>query len=160
MKILIIGNIASGKSTLAKKLSKQMNIKHYEIDSIVHDDTLHIRRSLPQQLHLIHMINKNNDWIIEGVLRSDLDILLELADKIIYLEISSYIQRMRILTRFIKQKLKMEKANYKPTFHMLKNMYKWSNHFDKSQLKQRLKPYQYKLEIIHYHRSFQNKKEN
>lgn len=134
-----------------------MNIKYYEIDSIVHDDTLH---PLPQQLYLIHMINKNNDWIIEGVLRSDLDILLELADKIIYLEISSYIQRMRILTKFIKQKLKMEKANDKPTFHMLKNMYKWFNHFDKSQLKQKLKPYQYKCEIIHYHRSFQNKKEN
>ena len=38
MKILIIGIVASGKSTLATKLSKQLNIKHYEIDLIVHDD--------------------------------------------------------------------------------------------------------------------------
>lgn len=38
MKILIIGIVASGKTTLAKKLEQQLNIKHYEIDSIVHDD--------------------------------------------------------------------------------------------------------------------------
>jgi len=38
MKILIIGAVGTGKTTLAKKLSKKYNIKHYEIDSIVHDD--------------------------------------------------------------------------------------------------------------------------
>lgn len=86
MKIFIIGNVASGKSTLAKKLSKQTNITHYEIDLIVHDDTLHLHRSLNQQFALIKTINQNNDWIIEGTLRNDLDILLELADKIIFLD--------------------------------------------------------------------------
>ena len=38
MKILIIGIVASGKTTLAKKLSRKTNIEYYEIDSIVHDD--------------------------------------------------------------------------------------------------------------------------
>lgn len=38
MKILVIGIVASGKTTLAKKLSKESNIEHYEIDTIVHDD--------------------------------------------------------------------------------------------------------------------------
>ena len=38
MKILIVGIVASGKTTLAKKLSSQNNIKYFEIDSIVHDD--------------------------------------------------------------------------------------------------------------------------
>ena len=38
MKILIIGCVASGKSTLANKLSDKLSISYYEIDSIVHDD--------------------------------------------------------------------------------------------------------------------------
>lgn len=148
MKILIIGNVASGKSTLAKKLSKQLYIKHYEIDSIVHDDILHRRRSTIQQLDLIKEINKNDSWIIEGTLRNDLDILLELANQIIFLDVPFSLQRKRILMRFVKQKLKLEKANYKPTWKMLKNMYKWLNGFDKEKLLQRLEPYHDKLEII------------
>lgn len=38
MKILIIGCVASGKSTLANRLSDKLSISYYEIDSIVHDD--------------------------------------------------------------------------------------------------------------------------
>ena len=40
MKILIIGSVGSGKSTYAKKLSNELNIETYEIDSIVHDDEM------------------------------------------------------------------------------------------------------------------------
>ena len=42
MKILIIGSVASGGSTLTRKLSKDSNISVYEIDSIVHDDGLNV----------------------------------------------------------------------------------------------------------------------
>lgn len=39
MKILIVGTVGTGKTTLAKRLSSYYNIKYYEIDSIVHDDS-------------------------------------------------------------------------------------------------------------------------
>lgn len=35
MKILIIGIVASGKTTLAKRLSRELNIMHYEIDRVI-----------------------------------------------------------------------------------------------------------------------------
>ena len=38
MKILIIGTVGTGKTTLARKLSKEYKIKQYESDAIVHDD--------------------------------------------------------------------------------------------------------------------------
>ena len=38
MKVLIIGIVASGKSTLTKRLSLENNINCYELDLIVHDD--------------------------------------------------------------------------------------------------------------------------
>lgn len=39
---------------------------------------------------------------------------------------------MRIITRFIKQIIGREKSNYKPTFEMLKLMFKWTDDFEKN----------------------------
>lgn len=133
MKILIVGTVGTGKTTLAKKLSKDYNIKYYEIDSIVHDDRQNGRkREEEEQNVIIKNINKNENWIIEGVLRKNLQYLLELADKIIYLDVPKYKRNIRILKRYIKQKLKLEKSNYKPDIKMLKMMFKWSNDFEKN----------------------------
>lgn len=132
MKILIIGIVASGKTTLAKKLSKEYNIKHYEIDLIVHDDKDNYKRTNEEQQNLIKRINENDNWIIEGTLRKNLFNLLQLADIIIYLDIPLIVRKRRILTRFIKQKLRIEKSNYKPDLKMLKNMYKWTKDFEKN----------------------------
>lgn len=73
MKILIIGTVGTGKTTLARKLSEKYNIKYYEIDSIVHDDINKKKRTDKQQKEIIRDINKENDWIIEGVLRKNLE---------------------------------------------------------------------------------------
>ena len=35
MKVLITGNVGSGKTTLAKKLSETYNVPYFEIDSII-----------------------------------------------------------------------------------------------------------------------------
>ena len=147
MKILIIGTVGTGKTTLAKKLSKQYKIRYYEIDLIVYDDENNGRkRTIDEQNDIIKKINKNEDWIIEGVLRKNLEYLLELADKIIYLNIPKYKRNIRILTRFIKQNLKIEKANYKPDLKMLKNMYKWSKKDEegKEEFQKMLNKYEYK----------------
>lgn len=136
MKILIVGTVGTGKTTLAKKLSKKYNIKYYEIDSIIHDDNkCGIKRSLQEQKSIIQDINKQEDWIIEGTLRKNLYYLLEITDRIIYLDVPKRIRNIRILTRYIKQKLKIEKANYKPTIKILKQMYKWSNEYEKDRKK-------------------------
>ena len=76
MKILIIGTIASGKTTLAKKLEQKLNIKYYEIDSIVHDDQNKVKRTPEEQNEIIKEIDNKNDWIIEGVLRENLKLLI------------------------------------------------------------------------------------
>lgn len=131
MKILIIGIVASGKTVLAKKLEHKLNIKHYEIDSIVHDDLNKRKRTPEEQKEIIEKIDKQENWIIEGTLRKNLYYLLDLADKIIYLDISLRTRRIRIFTRYIKQKLGIEKCNYKPTINMLKQMYKWTNDYEK-----------------------------
>lgn len=132
MKILIIGIVASGKTTISKKLSKLLGIKHYEIDSVVHDDENNIKRDEKDQKKIFKDIDKNNDWIIEGTLRKHLFYLCDMADKIIYLDIPIKVRKRRILSRFIKQLLRIEKCNYKVSFNMLKLMYKWTDDFEEN----------------------------
>lgn len=150
MKILIIGSVASGKSTLARKLSNKSNIKSYEIDSIVHDDVNNIKRKNEEQQKIIKKIDNQNEWIIEGTLRRNLYNLLEMADNIIYVDTPLIIRKKRILTRYIKQKLGIEKCGYKPSYKMLKNMYTWTKEFEskRKDFEDILKKYQEKVIVV------------
>lgn len=150
MKILIIGIVASGKTTLAKELSKRSGIKHFEIDLIVHDDKNKTKRTAEEQQKIINKINENENWIIEGTLRKNLYNLLEISDKIIYMNIPLSVRKRRILLRYIKQKLGIEKSNYKPNLKMLKLMYKWTNEYEKNkaEFEKNLNKYKNKLIVV------------
>lgn len=150
MKILIIGSVGSEKSTYARMISAKLNIKVYEIDLIVHDDKTNTKRTAKEQDEIIAGIDKNNSWIIEGTLRENLQYLLEISDKIIFLDVPYNVRKRRILTRFIKQKIKSEKCSYKPTLQMLKRMFNWNRQFEKNKVRfcNTLDNYRTKLEII------------
>lgn len=150
MKILIVGSVASGKTTLAKIISNKSKVKYYEIDSIVHDDLNKRRRTLEEQIDIINKINKSDNWIIEGTLRKKLYFLLDIADKVIYLDIPLNKRKIRIFTRYIKQKMGIEKCNYKPNINMLKMMYKWTNDFEKEKtnFEEKINKYSEKLCIL------------
>ena len=150
MKVLIIGSVASGKSTLARKLSNKFNIKSYEIDSIVHDDANNIKRKNEDQQKIIEKIDNQKEWIIEGTLRRNLYNLLEMADNIIYVDTPLIIRKKRIFTRYIRQKLGIEKCGYKPSYKMLKNMYTWTKEFEskRKDFEDVLKKHQEKLIVI------------
>ena len=131
MKILIIGTVGTGKTTLAKQLSKEYNIKHYEIDCIVHDDIKGIKRSKEEQLKIFNKINKNS-WILEGTPRNNQEHIINNADIIYFIDIPKHIRYYRIIKRFIKQKLKLEKVNYKINFNILKSMFIWTKKYEKN----------------------------
>ena len=150
MKILIVGIVASGKTTLARKLSKLLGICHYEIDSVVHDDVNNVKRSEKEQKKIFKEINKEDNWIIEGTLRKHLFYLCEMADKIIYLDVPVKVRKRRILTRFVRQLFGIEKCNYTVNLKMLKLMYKWTNEFerDKSVFEEKLFTYRDKVIVV------------
>lgn len=133
-RIHIIGSVGSGKTTLAKKLSKELSIPYYEIDNIIFErrSTGDSRRSDKEIVKRLEAIVKSDAWILEGtstkrwVIKS-----FENSDCIIFLDTPYLIRLKRILFRYVKQLLKVEKANYKPTFSMLINMFKWNHKFNK-----------------------------
>ena len=108
------------------------------------------RSSENEQINIINQINKNDDWIIEGTLRKNLYILLDLADKVIYIDIPLRIRRRRIILRYLKQKLGIEKCNYIPNKEMLKNMFRWTNDYEKEKNKfeRNLRKYKDKVEVF------------
>ena len=160
MKVLILGIVASDKTTLARRLSFESRIKHYEIDQIVYDDFNDKKRYDEEQQEIIKRGDKNYSWIIEGTLRKKLDNLLDLADTIVYIDIPLNVRKIRILGRFIKQLLRIEKCNYKPTFKMLRMMYVWTNEFEKNKIdfEKKINKYSNKLIVLDSIESINNYK--
>ena len=148
MKILIVGNVGSGKTTLAKRLSNYFDIPYYSIDNIVYDED-NIKREDKEQIKIINKINRENkEYIFEGVLRDNLDLLLNICDNIIFLYYSKKVTLKRIKFRYLKQILGLEKCNYKVNKEMYNNFIKWNNCFDSTKLINRLSKYSSKLLII------------
>ncbi len=148
-KVLIIGIVASGKTTLAKRLSIKINVPWYELDSIVHHQTStgRYKRTVDEQVETIMEIDKKGTWIFEGTDRESYQCLYEMADTIIFLDTPLWKRRIRILTRFLKQKLRIEKCHYSSDFMMLKMMYKWTRDFEQNRdsFEAKLKLYNDKL---------------
>jgi adenylate kinase family enzyme len=89
-RILIFGNSASGKSTLAAKLALDSSLAHLDLDSLAWLPTeTPQRRPLIQTEALIEEFLVNNDsWVIEGCYTDLLDILKDQASEIVFLNLS------------------------------------------------------------------------
>ena len=126
MKIYIIGPVGSGKTTLSKKLSKNLGIKNYELDKVVWDDINgNIKRNPKKIEKLFNNIINNDDWIIEDVGRKCFKLGVVNADIVYYINLNRFILYFRIIKRWIKQKLNLEKYNYKPTIKSLFESFGW-----------------------------------
>ncbi|WP_397538250.1 AAA family ATPase [Rummeliibacillus pycnus] len=153
-KIHIIGPVGSGKTTLAKKLALLNQCDYFELDNIVwiRSEDGDIRRTENDRDLLLQQIINNKKWVIEGAHYQPWTApSLESADCIIYLEPSYFTRIYRVNKRFIKQLLKIEQANYKPTFQMLRKMFEWSDFHEqkgKYLIQEMLDTYQEKVILI------------
>jgi adenylate kinase family enzyme len=152
MKIYIVGAVSSGKSTLAKKLSKVSGISYRSLDEVVHvpDSSSpcgNIKRQAEDRDKLFSSIIQEPDWIIEDVGRPCFEAGMKEADMIVLLEIPSAIRNCRIIKRWFRQRLGLEECLYTPCFEMLRSMLRWSKDYDsqKDGLKSRIGRYSGKL---------------
>ena len=149
-KIYIIGPVGSGKTTLAKKLAKDLNIKYYELDLVTWksnpsgDD---IRRSNAEILAIFNDIVAKKSWIIENVGKNIYSKAYYLADVIIYIDLPKYILYRRVFMRWIKQKLGIYPYSIKPTFKNLIQMFIWVRKGQKTKLEE-LNKYKDKVVVL------------
>ena len=138
MKIHIIGCSGTGKTYLARKFSKKYNIQHYDLDDIQWDnsaDGYGLKMPVDKREKMLKQILNQESWIIEGVYYAWVIESFQEADVIYVLDIPSHIYKYRIIMRFIKRKLGIEKGK-KETFKSVYNLLKWTNKYQNNNLKE------------------------
>lgn len=132
MKIYIVGSVGSGKTTLARKVAASLHIPHFETDNFVwnHQPTGDTRNDIDVRNQLLIDAVQLEEWVIEGVHIDWTDEALLVADQIIFLDIPVHKRTRRIIRRYIRQLLKIEKVNYKPTFTIFRKMFQWNRYFE------------------------------
>ena len=136
MKIHIIGGPGSGKTYLAKKLSAQLGIPHYDLDELQWDNESEgygVKRDPRERDALLGGILRNDSWIIEGVYYKWCGRCFEEADEIYLLSVPRRKYRYRIIRRYIRRKLGIEKGK-KETLGSLRKLLKWADKFQRENL--------------------------
>ncbi len=131
MKIHIMGGSGTGKSYIAERLSKKYNIPHYDLDNFFWDNSANqygMKMPVDKRTKMLNDVVVKDNWIIEGVYYSWLTESFERADYIFILETPKLIYKFRIIKRFIKRKLGLERAK-KETLKSLKNLLRWTDKF-------------------------------
>lgn len=160
-RIHIVGSTGSGKTYLAEKLSRQFNLYYGELDTVMWSGPTELagKNSPEKRDQLLHDIIDRECWIVEGVYYKWLASSFERAEQIIFLDIPVFRRDARIVLRFIRQKLKMERAVYKQTLTGLLKMLKWNHEFEnqyKQDILMFLKPYEKKMIILKKSAEIQN----
>lgn len=98
MKIDIIGSVASGKTTLAKRISKKYGVPYYEKDNVVWKRTAggDVKRSPEERDKYFYNIIKEANCIVEGSPRKVLKESFDCCDNVIVLDEYTIIRLVRV----------------------------------------------------------------
>jgi adenylate kinase family enzyme len=156
VKIYIVGSVASGKSTLAKKISQITGVPCYHLDETVYvvdptEPSGNKKRSIKERNILFRNMLEQTHYIMEDAGRECFCEGMKQADTIILLEIPLIIRKKRILLRWIKQNLGIEKCIYRPCFDMLNAMFHWARDYDTGEdgTKKRVSLFENKTIVLH-----------
>ena len=138
-KILILGGIGSGKTTLGRKLSKILKIKHSQLDNIVYKKRNAYEKHKPKiRDKKVKRILKRKKWIIEGFYsRSWTHPIYRQADIIIILKIKVSSSKRRVITRFLKRRISFIKKgeNINKKFKTMLKLLKYVDQYPKKYFK-------------------------
>ncbi|MBY0122012.1 DNA topology modulation protein [Bacillus sp. S/N-304-OC-R1] len=104
-KIVIIGSGGAGKSTFARKLGHILNRNVYHLDVLFWKPNW---EGVPrdEQIKIQNEIIQEEEWIMDGNYSGTMEIRLQTADTIIFLDISRTICLFRVIKRMIKYRNK------------------------------------------------------
>lgn len=116
-KIFITGSAGTGKSTVAQKLAKKLNIQYYETDILCYSKEE--RRMLT--IHEIkEKINIDSDWIIDGAYI--IPDYISMADKVIYMETTLIKSIYRIWARRFRNPIQTQNYSFWSTIMLTSNI--------------------------------------
>lgn len=151
IRIHIIGGAGSGKSYIAQKLSKRLNIPYYDLDDIFWDNTANqygVKTLETERDNKLEQIVEQPSWIIEGVYFKWLTPSFSLADKIIILNTPISIQEKRIWSRYEKRKLGILPTTKKETIESVEELIKWNKRYNDIYLPEFISNNEFKSKVI------------
>ena len=104
-KIVLIGSGGSGKSTLARQLGEKLKINVYHLDALFWKPNW-VGVPKDEQIKVQNDLVKKEDWIIDGNYGGTMDIRLNAADTIIFLDIPRTICVYRAFKRMLQYRNK------------------------------------------------------
>jgi adenylate kinase family enzyme len=136
MKIHIIGACGSGKTFIARELSKRLGIIHCQLDNLVwkRTDSNNIRYPNEIRDRNLDEIIQQDSWIIEGVQHDWVYNSFKEADHIFIIRPILFVQNLRIIKRFVKTRLRLEERNYTQDFKNVLKMFGWNKKFEQEHM--------------------------
>lgn len=133
MKIYIIGNAASGKSTLAEKLKEKIGIRVYHLDDLFWKTKYTEQYDIREKKNIVEKLTLTDEWIIEGSFTEDyISLLLDNADCIICIVPKSF---FIILYRLGKRSLlRRLGGNSQESIKSFAEMMQWAWHNHKNKI--------------------------
>ena len=117
-RIWIFGGTASGKTTFANKLSRQLKLKHYTTDFMKYNKDFTKKFSEGTKERKIKELARKKGWICEGTNNSEwVWPAFRMADFVIILKPSPFIRARRLLNREINERKR--KLGIKKIFYLL-----------------------------------------
>lgn len=86
MRLVILGNAGSGKTTLARRLAAEHDAVLLPLDAIAFGDEA-VRRPLEESAALLEaFVGEHGDWVVEGCYAELAALALEHADELVFLD--------------------------------------------------------------------------
>ncbi len=126
-KIYIIGGAGTGKSTLAKKISKIKNIPHFCLDDITRFKKYTEKLPLDQRAYTLHhdILLPYKKWIIEWFAVDRVDECYQKADLVIVLDVPGIVTSRRMIKRYFHR---TSTRNFLWIIKLIKRALKYHNH--------------------------------
>lgn len=99
-KIVLIGSGGSGKSTLARKLGEKLDIEVHHLDALFWKRNW-VPTPKDEQKRIQMDLVEREQWIIDGNYNGTMDLRLNAADTIIFLDFNRVLCTCRVLKRMI-----------------------------------------------------------
>ena len=101
-RIYILGTMGSGKTTLAKEISKKLKIKACDLDDVFWKRKFDLKRDEKERSQRVKKIIQKKEWIIEGVYSSwGVEDILTRATHVIMLDFPVYVLWYRVMKRYL-----------------------------------------------------------
>jgi adenylate kinase family enzyme len=137
-RIHILGGPGSGKSTLADRIAALQGIPRTDLDDLFWDNTsaaYNTRRDPARRDQMLLQVLQQQRWIVEGVYHTWVTPSFERAETIIILAPPGWVRHWRIVRRFLRRNLRLEKCHKRETLKSLWGLLKWNHAFEGDNLK-------------------------